>query len=230
MPIKRPQFVNEEIYHIVIRGVGDSLIFKEKSDYYRAISSLYEFNTTNSVEIRGRKTLHQIKINGEAFSVEKDPLVEILAFCLMPNHIHLLLRQVRNHGVSEFIRKLGAGYVGYFNKKYNRKGSLFIRFQAIHIKDENQLKVVFVYIHTNPISLVVPKWKEKGIENPVKVIQFLENYKWSSYLDYIGKNNFPSVIKKDFFLKIMETEENCKNFIKNWVKFKAEIRHPELIF
>lgn len=90
--------------------------------------------------------------------------------------------------------KFGAGYGGYFNRKYHRKGHVFQqRFSAVHIEGEEQLKTVFVYIHTNPISLIEPNWKEKGIEEPEKVIEFLENYKWSSYQDYIGKKNFPSV-------------------------------------
>ena len=55
MPVKRPQLANDEIYHIVLRGVGDSLIFKDESDYYRAIFSIYEFNTTTPVEIRQKR-------------------------------------------------------------------------------------------------------------------------------------------------------------------------------
>jgi len=231
MPIKRPQFINGEIYHIVIRGIGDSLIFREESDYYRGIYSLYEFNTTNSIEIRKRRNQRQkAKSSGEAFSAIRDPFVEILAFCLMPNHIHLLLRQRKIAGVSEFLRKFGAGYVGFFNKKHNRKGSLFMRFRAVHVKNENQLRIVFTYIHTNPISIIVPNWKEKGIEDSQKVIEFLEGYKWSSYPDYIGKNNFPSLTKRHFLLTIIGDKRNCKEFIKNWVKFKEEINaYPELI-
>ena len=68
------------------------------------------------------------------------------------------------------------------------------------------------------------KLKEIGIENPEKVIEFLENYKWSSYQNYIGKNNFPSVTQKEFLLKVIGDEQGCKNFVENWVKYKNEIR------
>jgi len=226
MPIKKPQFVNGEIYHIVIRGTGDSLIFKDTTDYYRGIFSLYEFNTTTPVEIRRKREQRQAsKARGERFSADtRDLLVEILAFWFMPNHIHLLLRQIKNNSISEFIRKFGAGYVGYFNKKCQRKGPLFAKFRAVHIKNNEQLKTVFVYIHTNGISLIEPKWKEIGIKNPKKVIKFLENYKWSSYPDYIGKKNFPSVTERDFLLKVMGGKEGCRNFVNGWVKYKKELR------
>ena len=227
MPIKRPQLVNGEIYHIVTRGVGDALIFKDISDYYRGIFSLYEFNDSKRIRIRDRRRARcRAKKNGqEQFSATRDRLVEILAFYFMPNHIHLLIRQIKNNGITQFMRKFGAGYATYFNKKYDRKGHLFQgRFRAVHIKTNEQLKNVFVYIHTNGISLIEPKWKEKGISNPKKVIKFLENYKWSSYPDYIGKKNFSSVTHRDFLLKVMGGEKGCKEFVENWVKYKGGIK------
>ncbi len=227
MSVKGPKLVNNEIYHIVIRGVGDSFIFKNEDDYYRAIFSLYEFNTTTPIEIRKQREKRKTaKRSGGLTSVDsRELLVEILAFWFMPNHIHLLLKQIRNNGITQFMQKLGTGYAAYFNKKYNRKGHLFQgRFRAVHIKNNEQLKTVFVYIHTNGVSLIEPKWKKRGIKNLPKVIKFLENYKWSSYPDYIGKKNFPSVTKRDFLFKIMGGENGCRNFINDWVKYKKEIR------
>lgn len=227
MPIKRPQLVNNEIYHIVVRGVGDSLIFKDKNDYYRGIFSLYEFNTIEPIEIgKQREKRKSAKARGEQFSADtRDLLMEILAFYFMPNHIHLLVKQIKNDGITQFMRKFGAGYATYFNKKNDRKGHLFQgRFRAVHIKTNEQLKNVFVYIHTNGVSLIEPNWKEKGIENPKKVVKFLETYKWSSYPDYIGKKNFPSVTKRDFLLKIMRERTGCKEFVEGWIKYKKELK------
>ena len=227
MSVKRPQLVNGEIYHLVLRGVADSIIFKDKNDYYRGVFSLYEFNDTNPVLIRDRRRarLRAKKKGREQFSADRDMFVEILAFCFMPNHIHLLVRQIKNSRITQFMKKLGTGYATYFNKKYDRKGHLFQgRFRAVHIRTNEQLKTVFVYIHTNGISLIEPKWKEKGISNLKKVIKFLENYKWSSYPDYLGKNNFPSVTKRDFLLKVMGGGRGCRNFVEGWVKYKKELK------
>lgn len=237
MPIRHQKLIDNEVYHIVDRGVADSLIFKDVSDYYRGIFSIYEFNNNDSVEIRKkRKARLQLKkeqikkfiksSGGPSSAIDtRDLLVEILAFCFMPNHIHLLVRQIQKGGITKFMSKFGTGYAGYFNKKYSRKGYLFQgRFQSVHIKTDDQLKIVFVYIHTNPISLIESNWKEKGIESPEKVINFLENYKWSSYPDYIGKKNFPSITKKEFILETLDREEGCRKFLENWVKYKGEIK------
>ena len=225
MPIKRPPLINDEIYHVVLRGGGDALVFKNDDDRYRGIFSLYEFNTTDPIEIREQRRRRKIaKASRGLFPDIRKHIVEILTFCFMPNHIHLLLRQIENGGISEFIRKLGSGYVGYFNKKYERRGPLFGKFRAVHIKNDEQLKTVFAYIHKNAISLIEPKWKENGIRNPKKVIQFLENYKWSSYLDYLGKENFPSETKRDFILKVMGGKEGCRDFVNGWVEYKKEFK------
>jgi len=231
MAIKRPQLVNSEIYHIIIRGVGDTKIFKEQNDYYRMIFSLYEFNTTKPIEIRNKRKEAREKKHGGQSSVslfegidDRDLLVEILAFCFMPNHIHLLLRQIKNNGITKFMRKVGTGYGGYFNRRYNRKGHLFqSRFQAVYIKTNDQLQTVFVYIHANPISLVESKWKEVGIKNANKAIKFIENYKWSSYSDYLNKKNFPSLTNRRFLEDVVGKNEKCKKFVNDWIKYKNEL-------
>lgn len=225
MPIKRPPLVNGEIYHLVVRGVADERIFKDVADYYRGIFSLFEFNTSKPVEIgiQRRKRILQ-KSKGELFSDTRQRFVEILQFCFMPNHIHLLVRQITERGITNFMRKLGAGFAAYFNKKYKRRGHLFQgRFYAVHIKNEKQLQTVFVYIHANPISLIEPNWKEAGIKNPRKTIGFLEKYKWSSYQDYLGENNFPSLTERELLLGVMGGSEGCKGFMNGWVRYKKEL-------
>ena len=207
-------------------------IFKNDPDRYRAIFSLYEFNNDKAIIIRDRrkqrtmiKNIKTVRGRASVDSRKRDIFVEILAFCFMPNHIHLLLKQIKDDGISKFMRKLGTGYAGYFNKKYDRKGYLFQgRFKSAHIKNEHQLRVIFSYIHTNPVSLVEAKWKEEGIGDFKKAIKFLENYRWSSYLDYIGKGNFPSVTERSFLSEVMGSEKGCTSFVNDWIKYKAEIK------
>ena len=222
MSIERPQLVNDEIYHITIRGTADMAIFKNQSDYYRMVFSIYEFNNAKPVLIRNKRKLRANNGRGQTSanldSIERDLLVEIMAFCFMPNHIHLLLRQIKDNGITKFMRKVGTGYAGYFNRKYKKKGHLFQgKFWATRVKTDEQLQTAFVYIHSNPISLVEPKWKEGGIKDTGKTIKFLENYKWSSYLDYIDKKNFPSVTNRDFISNVMNGKNNCQKFVKDWI-------------
>ena len=237
MPYRRQQLVNDEIYHVVVRGIDDNLLFKDLDDHYRGIFSIYEFNNTIPVEIFKRRreiqaAKQKLKKGGHRMSPKlaltndgREKLIEILAFCFMPNHIHLLLKQLKDNGITRFMRKVGAGYGRYFNKKYNRKGYVFQNsFISVHVDNEEQLKTVFVYVHVNPTSLIEPKWKEKGIKNPKKAIKFLENYKWSSYQDYSNKKNFPSVTDREFILKTMAGAGNCKNFVESWINYKGEIK------
>ncbi|MCX6730198.1 MAG: transposase, partial [Candidatus Portnoybacteria bacterium] len=189
MSIERPQLVNDEIYHVTIRGTADMEIFKNQSDYYRMVFSIYEFNNAKPVRIRDKRGLRNRNVRGQTSDIsgfnERDLLVEVLAFCFMPNHIHLLLKQIKDNGITKFMRKVGTGYAGYFNNKYKKRGHLFQgKFWATRVKTDGQLQTAFVYIHSNPISLVEPKWKEREIKDTEKTIKFLENYKWSSYLDY----------------------------------------------
>ncbi|MDD5738710.1 MAG: transposase [Candidatus Pacebacteria bacterium] len=232
MILRQEPFTNEEIYHIINRGIDDNLIFKDTNDYYRGIFSIYEFNTIDLIKIRERRRQREVfkkACTGKTGEIIIEPdkrnkLVEVLAFCLMPNHFHLLLRQLKDNGVTDFMRKVGTGYSGYFNRKYERKGHVFQnKFIDVRIKGDDQLKNIFVYVHTNPIAIIESSWKEGGIENLSKAKNFVENYKWSSYPDYLGNGNFPSVTQRDFILEVMGGRDGCKNFVDNWVEHKAEI-------
>ena len=230
MPRQHIQLINGEVYHICYRAVGDSDIFRDEDDHFRGIFALYEFNNDVPVQMwirRQRRKREKIMTNknpDKAFIPIRDGLVEILAFCFMPNHIHLLVKQVKDGGVSKFMKKTGGGYANFFNKKYQRKGHLFNQFKAIHIKTDDQLQNVLNYIHCNPISLIEPGWKENGIKDVNKVINFLEDeYRWSSYWDYLGKSNFSSVTSRDFLLEIFRGVDGIKSGMNNWIIYKNNI-------
>ena len=233
MPSRRPQFVNNEFYHIFNRGVEKRTIFHQISDYFRFIFCLYELNDKNLVKmrdrIRERRARRERKNTGRTRVIQRkrESLVEIIAFCLMPNHYHLVLRQLVNRGISLFMKKLGDSYVGYFNEKYDRKGmgSLFQgRFQAVYIRNEDQFRYLICYIFTNPVELLERNWKEAGLKDPQKALKFLEEYRWSSYLDCIGKENFPSVTKREFLMEIFGSPANVKENVKDWLLDRTELK------
>jgi len=241
MPRRKIEFFNGEIYHVVLRALDDNLIFKNTDDYYRGIFSIYEFNNLNPVSIQARRKARSafkksliavygargsISSESHEFVDERNKLVEVLAFCFMPNHIHLLLRQVKEGGISKFMQKVGGGYGRYFNDKYHRKGHVFQdSFVSVHIKNNNQFMVVVPYIFTNPIALIEPGWKELGIRNhsAQEVVKFLKDYKWSSYQDCIGVRNFDSVTQRDFLSEVMGGEQGCKDAVKSWVAHKKYV-------
>ncbi|PIW76451.1 MAG: hypothetical protein CO001_01275, partial [Candidatus Portnoybacteria bacterium CG_4_8_14_3_um_filter_40_10] len=121
--------------------------------------------------------------------------------------------------ISLFMKKLNGGYVQYFNKRHERTGTLFERkYKSVLVDNQAHFIHLPYYIHLNPLDLVVPEWRQRKIKNLSKTMNFLNSYRWSSHLDYCGKNNFPSVTQRDFLLEIFQGENGYKRTIKDWLK------------
>lgn len=226
------------IYHVINRGVEKRKIFMKPQDYSRFILGLYFFNDKNAkadiwTNLRSRrdKTLAVIGSRGypgyplagdDTLIDKRERLVDLLAFALMPNHFHFIIREIKEGGTSSFMQKM-CGYVRYFNQQYDRVGPLFQgRYKAVEIKDEGQLRTTFVYVHTNPVELKEPEWKDLKVKNAKNAINWLGHYRWSSYHDYVGNPTFPDVTQRDSFLKLYGGEKECRQAIDDWVLFKAE--------
>ncbi len=226
--MKRPAFTNNQIYHVYNRGVDKRKVFLDEQDYFRFIHDLFEFNdeapalniyykllTSQSYEVELRK----IGRGKGAERKRRKLLVEILAFCLMPNHYHLLVRQRADKGVVNFMQKLGTGYTNYFNKKNKRAGVLFQgKFKAILVNQESHFIHLPHYIHLNPLDLEMPEWREKEIRNYKGAMKFLVNYRWSSFPDYIGRKNFPSVTQREFLSQFFNGPAQYRKDALNWLK------------
>jgi putative transposase len=221
--MQKPRFVENQIYHIYNRGVEKRKIFLDKQDHLRFIHNLFEFNDEAAAEnlffYFNRATS---EVEPQYLKPERKPrklLVEILIFTLMPNHFHLLLKQRKENGIVKFMQKLGTGYTMYFNKKYERVGGLFQgRFKAVLIKDEPHFIHLPFYIHTNPIDL----FHYRGSTSIVGVMKSLENYRWSSFPDYLGKKNFPSVTSRKLFLEFFRGEKEYRKTTEEWLAEKEE--------
>ncbi|MBI2591303.1 MAG: transposase [Candidatus Brennerbacteria bacterium] len=211
-----------EIYHLYNRGVEKRKIFLDDNDYLRFVHDLFEFNDQNpTINLAYHIGYNKSKEVGLP-KIEREPrqlLVELLIFCLMPNHFHLVVKQKVKNGITEFMRKLGTGYTNYFNKKYERVGSLFQGiFKIKHIINETHFVHLPYYIHCNPLDLIAPEWKKREFKNYHKIKQFLEFYRWSSHLDYLGKKNFPSVTQREFLLKYFGGHEQYKKDMADWLR------------
>jgi len=209
-------FASDCYYHIYNRGVDKREVFVDKSDYYRFIHDLYVFNNENGISSPGKRwngRISRLRISNQK---RGKLLAGIVCFCLMPNHYHLILKQRKENGISGFMHKIGTGYTMYFNKRYERTGSLFEnRFKAIPIERDEYLMHLSRYIHMNPIKLLNSSSQKKNkntVQNCKTVESFLENYKWSSYLDYIGRPSFPSLINKGIVSDYFNTFDEYKKF------------------
>ncbi|NCO44468.1 hypothetical protein GW888_00105 [Candidatus Wolfebacteria bacterium] len=211
-----------EIYHIYNRGIEQRNIFLDDDDRLRFIHDLFEFNdenpTINLAYHFGQKQSKEVGLP----KIERVPrklLIDLLIFCLMPNHFHLMIKQQKEGGITAFMRKLGTGYTNYFNKKYNRVGHLLQgKYKIVHANQESHFIHLPYYIHLNPLDADFPEWRERKIKNYKKAMKFIENYRWSSFQDYIGIKNFPSVTQREFLLKFFEGPAQYKKDVANWLK------------
>lgn len=214
-------FSINEYYHIYNRGTDKRIIFSNSNDYNRFMMLMHLCNNTEPVDIAN------LLKGGLSFSELMDikvqeRLVDIGAYCLMPNHFHLLLREKQENGVSLFMKKMLTAYSMYFNKKHSRTGRLFEGpFLAKHADGDEYLKYLISYIHLNPVKIIDSKWKEDGIKDKINAKKYLANYFYSSYLDYMGveRREYKILTLKAFpgyFSEIKEFEQ----FINEWISFK----------
>ncbi len=150
-------------------------------------------------------------------------LVNIGAYCLMPNHFHMIISGIEVGGISKFMQKLTTGYTMYFNKHHERSGSLFQgRYKAVHIDKDRYLKYLMVYIHLNPIKIIDSKWKEEGINNLKKSKDYLESYKYSSYPDYVLGDRIEScILNKDILPKYFETNNDFRSYVNDLLNLQG---------
>ena len=208
-----------EFYHIYNRGTEKRDVFLKKNDYDRFLSLLYIANSYTAVDLK-----RQGSTLSEILALNKDKnLVDVCAYCLMPNHFHLIVREISNGGISTFMQKLITAYTMYFNKLNERSGVLFQgRFKVEHANEDRYLAYLISYLHLNPIKLIDPKWKENGIRDKKWAETFLENYKYSSYLDYIRKESRleSKIINKTALPQYYESPTDFYKSIMEWLNWK----------
>jgi putative transposase len=189
-----------ELYHVLNRGVEKRTIFLDTSDHARFVHNLYEFNDSAPAN-NDRRLAQMIEIRSQSFGGRKK-IVDLHGWCLMGNHYHLLLSERVENGISDFMRKINVGYAMYFNEKYQREGTLFQgKTKKIHIANDAHFLHILHYIHLNPLDFLTEtkEWRTLKIADAQQALTHLENYRWSSFLDYMGKKNFPSILTTNLF-------------------------------
>lgn len=201
------------------RGVDKRTIFTNKADYFRFIHNLFEFNDREPNVNTYRRFVQVPNIEQRPERKERKRLVDIHIFCLMPNHYHLLLSARIKNGIPRFMQKVNMGYTKYFNLKYERTGTLFEGgYKSVPIIDEAHFIHLPYYIHLNPLDFIAPEWRLRKMKNSERALAYLEEYRWSSYLDYIGEKNFPSVTSRNFFSKVLGGPKRFKSHVEEWIR------------
>lgn len=221
--LRKTPLVTGESYHIYNRGAHKHVIFTAEPDYRRFLVTLYLANHGGPMllrEILERKK-HRGRFSGNLYNEPVDkPFVDMLAYTLMPNHFHLVLRQKTDDGISKFMQKLTVSYSMYFNTKYEHNGVLFQgRFRSSHLDTDPYFKWIFPYVHLNPISLVETDWQEKGIRDPAQAKRFLKDYRYSSYYDYyVGERPERAILAYDEAIGLLDKEADLHGMLAAYAR------------
>lgn len=223
MPGRDIPLVTNEIYHVFNRGVASLPTFQNKRDYSRAIETMFYYqNRIPPVKYSKFLTLSTDKRRQilNDLAKQKQFFIEIIAYCLIPNHFHLIIKQVVENGISKFTGNFTNSYTRYFNTKNERAGPLFQgKFKAKRIETEEQLFHLSRYVHLNPYSSYV-----------VKTLKDLENYPFSSLPEYLGKVQ-TNYCAKEVVLGNFKNKAEYKKFLFDQADYQRkleEIKHLTL--
>jgi putative transposase len=205
MPYRSVPLVNNEIYHIFNRGVAKLPIFEEYTDQLHLLRTLYYY------QFNGPKPKLSHLNRFSTFNLEgREKIVEILCYCFMPNHFHLMIKQLTEGGISEFMRKVSDSYTKFLNTKYKRVGPLFQGpFKSVLVENDQQLTHLSRYIHLNPVVANLEK-------NP-------ESYQFSSFKDYLNED-LEGWINKKVILSLFSSPLEYEKFTLDQVDYARSLK------
>lgn len=173
--MRKNSIENGFIYHIFSKSIAGYRIFKKRSDFERFFAML-RFYQLDSLPVKFSvyQSMEDQELYFENYLKNNRHLVEIIGYCIMPTHFHLILKQLETKGITIFIKNLLDSYSRYFNIRNNRKGPLWQgRFKSVLVDKNEHLLHLSRYIHLNPVS-------DHLVEEPA-------DWSYSSYLEYIHK-------------------------------------------
>jgi len=224
MPERDP-FGIGEWYHCYNRGVDKRVVFENAGDYNRFMLLLYTGNGSESIHIANLKNKNLRAVIEDTSFERGESLVEIGAYTLIPNHFHLVLKEIIEGGIALFMQKIFTAYTMYFNKKNERTGALFAgTFKSKHIDDDRYLKQTISYLHLNAAELLDQKWKE-GSGNLEKIKQQLVKYPYSSLPDFLNYKRSERKILGNSIFELFETIPTLEEMVGDANAYYIE--HPK---
>lgn len=208
--MRKSPLATNEYYHVFNRGVEKRDIFLCDGDYARFLLSMKEFNRIDPIFSLYWHSQQAKKGNVDVGRLQK--LVEIVCYCLNPNHIHFILKQVSESGISEFMKRLSGGYTKYFNYRYKRSGVLFQgKFKSVHIKTNPHLLYLSAYVNRNYFI--------HGYGND-------SDWMHSSFLDYTKKRD-SGICDTNVILDQFKDKNEYKEFIQENALYMKEKKEDE---
>ena len=214
-----------DYFHVFNRGNRRMPIVYDESDRWRFLKILRYFNDEYSVDNIFRCVDLEVK-SGRCHNFERPKdwppphsLVKILSYSLMPNHFHLLLKEIIDGGVSRFMKKFADGFTKYINTKYDEVGSLFQGpYKRTTIKSEKTLQYTDVYIQIFNIFELYPGGLEKAIKEFDKAFNFVLEYQFCSLGESFGRRNL-HIIDRDVLAETFRNLQEYKEFAREAITF-----------
>ncbi|TSC72066.1 MAG: hypothetical protein G01um101470_422 [Parcubacteria group bacterium Gr01-1014_70] len=205
--MRKTPFINSEYYHIYNRGTERRDIVLDVYDTNRFLQSMWEFNTTEPIGSIFENSFRNQSLGNRT---PKSPLVEIVCYCVNLNHFHIIIKQISDNGISEFMKRLGGGYTNYFNKKYKRSGVLFQgKFKDRHIQTNEHLLYLSSYVNLNDmVHGLSRKSKHSLIRN--------------SWADYVGHQTAINFCSKGIVLGQFATKKAYKKYALETLEYIKE--------
>jgi len=213
MANKKIILATNEFYHIFNRTIANEVVFSDKHHLNRILSltNFYRFKVPLSYS-KFQNLANEEKKEILSVIYRSLPLVEIYSFAFMPNHYHFLVKQLQDNGIDDFISNLQNSFAKFYNKKFNRKGSLFCHsFERVRIETEEQFIHISRYIHLNPVTSYLIKIEE------------LDSYPYTSFPTYLGKKIF-NFVETSYILNHFKTNKRYKDFVYNQSDYQKKLR------
>jgi len=213
--MRKEKLSEGSVYHIFTKSIAGFVIFNNQVEYNRMLEGIRFYQMGKPLLSFARfcecSKEKQILISKAA---QGEDQVEIIAFCLMPTHVHFILKQKKEEGISFFMKNLLNSHTRYFNKKHGRKGPLWEgRFKNVLVEDDTQLMHLTRYVHLNPVT--------------AHIIEAPENWEHSSFNEYMGKTNGKSICEfKDLFDVSPGT---YSEFVKDRIGYQRELANIKKI-
>ncbi len=206
----RSEIIAEGSYiHVLNRGVKKMPIYRQKSDLWRLLFNLFYLNSQNVPANWNRVLDKENKLGSFVWPKEwgkREPIVSLLAYVIMPNHFHLILKENQNGGVSKFMHKITMSYSKYVNAKYKESGTLFQgRFKSLPVDEDNYMRYLAVYIMVkNPFELFPQGGLEGATKNFDEAWDWAIDYPFCSLADYVGKRERSVILDKDILGEVFD--------------------------
>jgi len=228
-------FAPGSYYYVFNRGTKKMLIYRRESDLWRLLFNLFYFNNVKTAPPHWKRELE--RLGGperfewpEAWGA-REPLVAVLGFNLMPNHMHLILKELVEGGVSTFMHRVGMGYAKFINEKYNESGSLFQgTFRSRTVNDDAYLRYLAVYVMVKNAFELYPGGLENALEHFEEAYALAVQSPFNSLAEYAGTRQ-SLLVERDLLGELFESPQEFKEFARECMLDQLEqMQEIEAVF